>query len=55
MCCLHSVKGLEFENVFIMGLNHGTFPSAKATIAVNPLCDTLSEERTYKVCCRRSC
>ena len=40
LSAVHSVKGLEFENVFIIGLNHGTFPSAKVTAAVNPLYDT---------------
>lgn len=28
---IHVAKGLEFDNVFIIGMNEGAFPSAKAT------------------------
>jgi len=40
---LHSAKGLEFPVVFVVGLEEGLFPLARATFSDNPL--ELEEER----------
>jgi DNA helicase-2/ATP-dependent DNA helicase PcrA len=40
---LHSAKGLEFPIVFIVGLEEGLFPLARAAISDNPV--ELEEER----------
>ena len=40
---IHSAKGLEFENVFVISLNEGIFPSARTTTK-----EALEEER--RVC-----
>ena len=40
---VHVAKGLEFDNVFVMGLNQGTFPSARSIADTGR--DGLEEER----------
>ena len=40
---VHIAKGLEFDNVFVMGLNQGTFPSARSIADTGR--DGLEEER----------
>lgn len=40
---IHSAKGLEFENVFVIGLNDGLFPLSRAINSPDP--NELEEER----------
>lgn len=40
---VHSAKGLEFENVFVVGLNDGLFPLSRAINSADP--NELEEER----------
>lgn len=40
---VHAAKGLEFNNVFLVGLNDGLFPLARAINSTNP--NELEEER----------